>query len=883
MKHKVARLSLAVIAVTLSGAGHAEEAQILLPKPDIEEVVVMGKFVPDEKRDTSEISNVLDSEALDMLADSTVGDALSRVTGLSLVGGKYVYVRGLGERYSSTLLNGFRISSPVPFQKTVPLDIVPKSIVQSLLVQKTYSAEYPGDFSGGLVDIRTLAAPDENYFNLELNLGGNSETTGGDGLTYRGGHRDNWGYDDGTREIPDNIKGLSSEAFEAAGFPQDLALGASFYNYWDISEKELKPDAGADAELGLLFELNNNLNLGVLGAVSYRNSYQNRFKDFRRYEFTGVNGGSNQTVQFEQNSTSHTIDVSGFFSVGLESYNHSVSLSHLILRQSNDELQQQRGLSSEDDVNSGTPVVSYLLQWTENEIESTSLQGEHAFDFGDALEGGVVRWRIVDGAAERISPDRRTYTYAVNNDGLEEMVIPSQQAAGDLREIYQAPDRNFAALNDQIDEAGIDLELPFYLGNGDLTVKAGWSDYERIRESRDRLFRFDVRSSAPDYITLMTPSQFFGIDNWSRAYLDIRDFSASAANASGIFPFARSGEDTTAYYLAVDAQMTPTVRVQLGVRREEATLFADAWGGNTAEGTVNSRSEDFTDTLPSGSVTWEFIPDMQIRLAYSETVNRPSLLEITGTTIRNPEDSNLYRGNVFLQPAEVENLDARWEWYFGANDSMSVGLFQKDFTNPIEVGKVQAQNDIFTWFNAEEASLEGIEIEVRKDLYLGDWLGWSDAWNGFTLTTNVSFIDSEVTLLGAGETAANVPVTGNRQIAALFQNKRQLTGQSDVLGNVILSYLDFDSGLEGSLAYNYTGERVVLVGAENAPNIIEDARGKLDLLVKYNFNLWQTDLTLEFKAKNLLNEKVEWTQGGLPYESWEQGVSYSATLKAVLF
>lgn len=877
MKYKIAPLALAVFAASMAGS---VQAQVQL---EIEEVVVMGKFIPDEKRDTSEISNVLDSEALDMLADSTVGDALSRVTGLSLVGGKYVYVRGLGERYSSTLINGFRMSSPVPFQKTVPLDIVPKSIVESLLVQKTFSAEFPGDFSGGVVDIRTLPAPDDTYLNISLSLAGNSETTGGDGLDYPGGSWDNWGRDDGTRDIPLNIQGLTSEQFEDVDFPQDRALGASFYNFWNVRQKELKPNPGGEIELGYRYDINNEWTLGVLAAGSYGNSYQNRFKDFRRYEFTGVDGGSNQTVQFDQNSTMHTVDVSGFFSVGIENYEHSVSLSHIILRQTDDEVLQQRGLSSEDDVRSGTEVVSYLFQWTENEIESTSLRGEHFFDLGNSVEGATLRWRAVDGAAERLSPDRRSYTYAVNDDGLEQVVVPSEQAAGDLREVFQAPDRNYAELQDEIEEYGIDFEIPFYLGDGEMTIKLGWADYERVRASQDRLFRFDIDNSAPDFVGLMTPYQLFGIENWERGYLDVRDFSASAANASGIFPFARSGEENTAFYVAVDAQVHPLVRIQAGVRQEDTTLFADAWGGNTDPNTTNARSEDFDDTLFGGSVTWEFSPDMQVRVAYSETVNRPSLLEITGTTIRNPENSQLYRGNTFLQPAEVESIDARYEWYFGANDSLSVGLFSKDFTDPIEIGKVQAQNDIFTWFNAEEASLEGVELEVRKDLFFDDWFDWGERWNGFTVTANVSFIDSEVILLGAGETAANVPVTGNRQIDELFQNERALTGQSDVLGNIILSYVDFDSGIEGSLAYNYTGERVVLVGAENAPDIVEDARGKLDLLLKWNFVIWNTDSTLEFKVTNLLDEEVEWTQGGLPYEIYDRGITYSASLKAIVF
>lgn len=890
---KLLAIATPVFATMAAVVATSATAQEIDTRPQMEEVIVQGQFVPDEKRDTSEIANVLDEEALELLADSTVGDALSRVTGLSLVGGKYVYVRGLGERYSSTLINGFRMSSPVPFQKTVPLDIVPKSIVQSLLVQKTFSAEFPGDFSGGVVDIRTLATPNENYFNAQVSLGGNSQTTDGTGLTYDGGSWDNWGYDDGTREIPLNVQALTSQQFEDVDYPDDRALGASFFNRWDVFQDELEPNYGAEGELGLVYEMDNGWLVGFNAAAEYGRDWMNRITDFRRYEFTGVDGGSNQTVDFDQNTTTNTINLSGFYNLGLETNNTSLALSYIVLRQTEDVVQQQRGLSSEDDVTSGTPVESYRLQWTENEIESLSLRGEHYFDLGDAVQGGLFRWRAVDGAAERGSPDRRTYTYALDPNACNDLgctetdlyavVIPSQQAAGDLREVFQAPDRNYAQLDDEIQEYGLDIELPFFLDWGELTVKAGWSDYERTRDSVDRLFRFDITPSAPDYVTLMTPQQLFGIENWGNGWLDARDFSGSAANASGIFPFAEAGEENTAYYIAMDSMVTPTVRIQLGVRREETTLSADAWGGNTAPGTVNSVSQDYEDTLPAGSITWEFIPDMQVRLGYSETVNRPSLLEITGSTIRNPQDFNLYRGNVFLEPADVENLDLRWEWYFGANDSMSIGAFTKDFTNPIEVGKVQAQNDIFTWFNAEEATLEGVELEFRKDLFFDDWFGWGEAWNGFTLNANLSLIDSEVTLLGAGETAQDVPVTGNRRIAQLFRNVRPLTGQSEVLGNLILTYVDFNTGIEGSLAYNFTGERVVLVGAENAPNIIEDSRGKLDLLLKWGFVMFNTDMTLEFKAQNLLDEEVLWTQGGRIYERYEPGLNYSATFKATLF
>ena len=864
-------------------AGGEEEppAAVAAASRGVEEVVVIGTFIPDEKRTTSEVSNVLDTEALELLADTSVGDALSRITGLSLVGGKYVYVRGLGERYSSTLLDGARISSPVPFQKTVPLDIVPNSIVRNLLVQKTFSPEYPGDFSGGVVMIRTKATPEENYLSAKVQIGGNSETTGGDGLSYRGGGRDNWGFDDGTRNIPDNIKLISSEAFEATPWPESAGLGASFYNFWHIREKDrLKPNYTGEGEMGYRYDFDNGASVGLLAAGKYSNDYNNRDKDYRRYEFTGVDGGSTQTVDYRQFTTRHTINWSGFLNLGIEFNNdHSIQLSQVILRQADDETQRFRGLSSEDDVTTGTRVVSYRLQWTENYIRSTRLKGEHYFDAG-TFDQLSVNWRAIDGAATRDAPDTRTYTYANNFAGLEEVVTPNRQAAGDLRDVFQAPDRVYSKLRDEIEEFGVDIALPLMLGAVEMEIKAGWSDYQRVRSSRDRFFRFDLTPQAPPYVALMTPEQLFGIDNWSKGWLDARDFSAGAANAAGIFPFATSGEETSSFYGGMDAQFTPRIRAAVGLRYEETTLFADAFGGNIGEGTDNAVSQDYKDTLPAASLTFEFVNDLQLRLAYSKTVNRPSLLEITGTTIRNPEDSNLYRGNVFLEPARLDNYDARLEWYFGAADSLSVGVFRKEFKNPIEIGKVQAQNDIFTWFNGEEATLEGAEIELRKDLPLDEWFGWGEAWNHFALNANFSLIDSQVTLFGEGESPRDVPVTGSRQIARLYENEREISGQSDMLGNLILTYANYNAGIDGSLAYNYTGERIILVGAENAPNIIEEARGQLDFLARHTFLLFDTHLELELKVKNILNEEVEWTQGGLPYESYDPGTTYSLSLKA---
>ena len=212
---------------------------------------------------------------------------------------------------------------------------------------------------------------------------------------------------------------------------------------------------------------------------------------------------------------------------------------------------------------------------------------------------------------------------------------------------------------------------------------------------------------------------------------------------------------------------------------------------------------------------------------------------------------------------------------------MSVGLFYKDFENPIELGKVQAQGDIFTWFNADEATLQGVEFDIRKDLYFGTWFDMDPWWDGFRLSANASYIDSEVTLLGSGETAEDIPITGGRRIAPLYSNTRRMTGQSDVLANLLFSYEDYDLGITASVAYNFTGDRIVLVGDNNSPDIVEEDRGRVDLLFKYQFGVRDSRLELEAKAANIFDSEIELTQGGRLYEKWSPGITYSIGIKAM--
>ena len=120
-----------------------------------EDIVVLGRNVPNAVRATAEVVNVLSSADIARTGEGDIAGALQRVTGLSVVGNGFVYVRGLGDRYSSSLLNGSPLPSPEPLRRVVPLDIFPTNVIASALVQKSYSVNYPGEFGGGVINLTT--------------------------------------------------------------------------------------------------------------------------------------------------------------------------------------------------------------------------------------------------------------------------------------------------------------------------------------------------------------------------------------------------------------------------------------------------------------------------------------------------------------------------------------------------------------------------------------------------------------------------------------------------------------------------------------------------------------------------------------------------------
>lgn len=799
----------------------------------IEEISVIGQFVPDEKRGTDQISNVVGEEQFTRSGDSNIAESLKRVSGLSTVAGKYVYVRGLGERYATTLLNGAILPSPEPLNRVVPMDLFPTGVLESVLVQKTYSAAYPGEFGGGVLQMRTKKSTDEFFWNFASTVGIVDNATFKDGFTVPGGDTDWLGIDDGYRAPSAEL--LSATAnnnplkiksrFTGVGVPvEELeAVGESFNNQYTPSVEETPPNINVSTALGNFYDLGSSgMKLNYLASLDYSNSW-----DVNRIERnTYVPGSAGLDIQEDLDfvGTENSIDLSAIVSAGLDlNENNNVRFTSLILRQTDDRVFQIEGETLD-----APDLETTELQWVERQIASSQLQGDHYFP---AFNEAVINWRYSDITATREAPDRRYYRF----DGGEF----SSRVDGNIR--------SFDDLEDNATEIGVDLTMVFYGPmNSIITPKIGYVSSEKERDSEVRRFGFAFNGPiANDNELLLKPlEEILAPENITEDGFVMRELTRPTDSY-------KANNSLEAFYGQVEFNFDDRLRLTFGGRQEdfeqESTTF-DLFRPTTSI-SADLRQKEF---LPAFSAT--FINyDHQFRFAYSETVSRPDFRELSTSPFINPETGREIFGNPNLDITSITSYDFRWEWYFGFADYVSAGYFYKEFVDPIEAVIFSPVDPRVTYINAQSAENQGIEVEGYKRL---DFLG--PLGEDFYVQGNVSFIDSLVNIRES-------------DLGSLTSSSRALQGQSDVLFNAQIGYEPY-SGTTATLLYHYFGDRIDSVGIEGAPDLIQEGYGELNFIfIKELDRNWQ----ITAKAKNMLDARSEITQGSLLTNGYNLGREFS--------
>ncbi len=839
----------AAIALALaSPSGFAQDASSVSAQarpaaiPQVEEISVIGRFVPDEKRNTSALSNVLSNEEFTRSGDTNIAEGLKRVAGLSLVGGKYVYVRGLGERYSSALLNGSSMPSPEPLNKVIPLDLFPNAIMDSVVVQKTYSAQFPSEFGGGVLQMRTKKSSDEFFFNVATSVAGTEGAAFSNGLKANGGNRDWLGMDDGTRAMPSLLKQATANGqrlqrvspyLNTGGYTtrelQDI--GRSLAPAYDLDQQSIPMDIGATVSLGNYHDIAD-YRFNYLAAVDYKNAWDQQEIERNSYKLGGVDELVQQDA-FTYYGTENNVDISAILATGFEfSPNHSINATNILLRQSDNIAGQEIGFFGDEQLDSTITQIEYV----ERELVSQQLQGDHYFPDHHEL---TLTWRYNQSTADRDAPDTREYRY----DDTDEGTLFNLRADGNVR--------RFSQLHDKSTDYAIDSNAVFYGPLGaTIILSAGYNKQESARDYSIRRFTFfelgDVANR--DGFLSQPLSQILAPQNISPNDFELRE----TTRPTDTYAATRQLES---YYLQTEINFSDRVQLLAGVRQEdylqEVNTFDLFRPNDVIQGSLATQ-----DLLPG--ITATYIHDNhQFRLGYSETTSRPDFRELSPASFTNPLTGYEMVGNPHLKVAAIKNYDLRWEWYFSRLDSLSLGLFRKDFDSPIESVVQPGANSARSYVNAESATNQGIEFEIRKQL---DFLG--DRFADLYISSNVSYIESEVTI-------------GVKEQNILTNSSRPLQGQSDWLFNGQLGYDNFD-GLTATLLYHYFGERIYEVGILGAPDLIESPHGELDLvLIKEYGDHWKLNL----KAQNLLNERKEIMQGGLVATGYNEGRKASLKLE----
>ncbi len=810
---------------------------------ELEDYVITAPYVEGgvssavaEEQKATNVQDVIGAEQMSKSGDSDASSALKRVTGLTVVGGKFIYVRGMGERYSQTLLNGALVPSPEPERRVVPLDLFPTSVLESVVVQKTYSPDVPAEFGGGTVQLRTRDYPDELLFKVGGSLSGDTQTTFRQGPTYQGGSLDWLGTDDGSRARSEALARVSERGdpitlanrFEPGLSDEEVAeLGRSLPNNWNTSERFVPPGGKLNVTAGNMFEIGE-VPVGFIATTQYSNSWSRR-KEIRR-SVRASSGEVEVATDFDVERLQNNVGVTGMLGAGAElSEGHEVMSTTLLLRNTDNLTLLGSGEGLEGDQR------FTRLRFVERQLLSQQLRGEHTFEQANDFQAS---WRFVYSKASRNEPDRRDYRYDF---------APDQQAY--LLSVRGGAVQRFYSKNDdEILEGGLDLAYPIKWKDPDLATvfKIGGMIVDRSRVVTTYRYQYRIDNYQPvderndlrreDMETIMQPG-------------NIRPDGVNFVETTGEDEPYDASQEILAGYGMVESPILPSLSFMAGLRYENSRQLVAS--------TNEEADLETGDFLPTGTLTWTFAEDMQIRAGVSRTVSRPDFRELSLARFFNVEASTEIIGNPDLRRATILNYDLRWEWYLAGAQSVSVAAFAKQFDDPIETVVLAGTSRRQSWQNADAALNTGAEFEFRKRLSFV-----SDFWDSFYLAGNLTLIDSEVTL-DPNATLVNT------------STERALEGQSPYVLNLQFGF-DDDIGDEASLSatvlFNVAGRRIVGVGANNAPDIYEEPVPRLDLVLRHEID---SHWTWGFKAQNLFDAEVVQTQGDIIVGRFLRGVSFS--------
>lgn len=754
------------------------------------------------QRNNTSLSSGLAADFIRRTPDKNTGEVLRRVSGASIQDNKFVIVRGLSDRYNSAMINGAQLPSSEPDKKAFSFDVIPSSLIDNIIINKTATPDLTGEFAGGLVQIQTKDIPTKNELIFGVSLGYNTQSTFKDFVSNERGSTDWLGFA-GDRGLPASYpkkyleysKLPLSEQLEIArdfnnnAFRQDQSTAAPIQQY-NLTWANAIRSADGSA-------------FGTIIGITYRNAKQ--LYDVRKtiYE-KGASGQLFFDYADQQNKYTSSWGVVANFAWTKKK--NKIAFKNLFNQLLDDNFYTRTGINTENlqDISMRSSILN------QRSLYSTQLEGTHQLGFKSIK----LAWNLNYSLNNKQQPDLRVQTYGRSMGSNDPFSI-------NLR--GNNTNRFNSDLKDNAFGYNASVTIPFTLGTQKQSLKLGGSATVRIRQFRAIILGYrepnDLSLLTLPYDQIFQPTNFS--ENGFQLSTDLQNpqdkyFGASALSAG---------------YLMFDNKLGSNVRLVWGTRFENFEQFLKS---NTA-GTDKAQliDTDQFDVLPSANLTISPNSRTNIRIAGSRTVARPEFREIAPFTFFDFEQIASTAGSPDLKRSSILNADIRYEWYPRAGELLSIGGFYKDFKDPIEL-RLNSASAVtrrqYQFQNAEQATLLGAELEFRKSL---SFISEKAAWLGnLYFTGNASLIYSEVTL-------GNVDASGNK----LPSTKRPLQGQSPYLINAGFQY-DGENGTNISLLYNRIGQRLSLVGNDDFGDVYEKSRDLVDFQISQKLLKKKAELRL---------------------------------------
>ncbi len=847
-----------LLTIGVPGLGLAQQEGVQykdVPEPSetakIEEVVVIGRFLSAAEALVAERVTVpfsadfLGADVIARAGDSDIASALRRVPGLTVVDGKFVYVRGLGERYSSVTVNSAAVPSPELTRSVIPLDLFPTSIVESIRIQKSPSPDHPASFGGGAIDIRTTSVPNGAVLEAQIGLGANNESAG-DGLTFPGEATpmpaaigsaiDTYLGDISVASIFGSLRGKDASATvtDAQGIHQSLI--DSLNMNVGTSVEALDPDFDGKLAIGNVWDIGRDWQLGALLNATANQKFRNENQRREGIGNPGVNFVDiDRTVREERTVAS--------VNLGLEyAGGHSIELAAYQLN--NDEA--LASISRGFDQNNEYPdqKLNYSTRIEQRELVLTQLSGEHDFLDTPVLSGLMDGLNLQDLEFDWFFSESRASTGIPNETAFQAGALldeaTGRPASTQLLATTSSGRFSFLDLEDNQTIWGGNLQLPIEIGRQYVTVSGGWWGSKKDRDYRGYNINLNsvgvqsnLLSGAPGDV--LVPDRLT-VEN---------GFDLSLGTQFGTESYI-GAQKVDAGYGMLDVQFTNSWRATVGGRHEayqQAVLPINLLD-NTPLSVMRLQEQlrepdqrlaiKEDDIHGSAALTYDgdglFGTDQfQVRLSYGETVVRPDLREVADVVYIDPELNVRVRGNPALRSSPIANVELRSEFFWSNGDNFTILLFYKEIQSPIEqIRQAGSDDDVVLGFaNADSGEVSGVEIEGLKELP-----------GGFFLTGNMTLSDSQIDL--------------DPDLSTVLTNlSRRMTGHSEWVVNATLGY-DSDNGVHSTyLNYNAFGDRIYFAGTGRNDDAYEQPFHSLGIVYKY----FPTDnVEIQAKADNMLDE-----------------------------